>query len=169
MRSRVQSMSRTLTSSSAPICTSSDGCEMRPHDMSVMCSRPSTPPRSMNAPKSVMFLTTPLRTWSFCSSFMSFSRFPARSFSRITRRSEEHTSELQSPCNLVCRLLLEKKNDNRQRPYVFLGGMQHADPVYMLAQSDVIHAHHLHHIFDTRHETRYARAGKLRAPALTYD
>src|SRR2546426_9277680 len=27
----------------------------------------------------------------------------------IGRRSEEHTSELQSPCNLVCRLLLEKK------------------------------------------------------------
>src|SRR5256885_5212466 len=27
------------------------------------------------------------------------------------KRSEEHTSELQSPCNLVCRLLLEKKND----------------------------------------------------------
>src|SRR5688500_15320467 len=35
-------------------------------------------------------------------------------------RSEEHTSELQSPCNLVCRLLLEKKNDphllRRPRP-----------------------------------------------------
>src|SRR5256885_13204973 len=29
--------------------------------------------------------------------------------SRSRRRSEEHTSELQSPCNLVCRLLLEKK------------------------------------------------------------
>src|SRR5256885_1512580 len=29
---------------------------------------------------------------------------------RSSRRSEEHTSELQSPCNLVCRLLLEKKN-----------------------------------------------------------
>src|SRR5205807_2966572 len=28
-------------------------------------------------------------------------------------RSEEHTSELQSPCNLVCRLLLEKKNTDR--------------------------------------------------------
>src|SRR5256885_5467705 len=28
---------------------------------------------------------------------------------RPHRRSEEHTSELQSPCNLVCRLLLEKK------------------------------------------------------------
>src|SRR5256885_9086801 len=35
---------------------------------------------------------------------------------RGAKRSEEHTSELQSPCNLVCRLLLEKKNklDNRQ-------------------------------------------------------
>src|SRR5256885_9839038 len=32
-------------------------------------------------------------------------------------RSEEHTSELQSPCNLVCRLLLEKKkNQFCQRP-----------------------------------------------------
>src|SRR2546426_7028831 len=29
--------------------------------------------------------------------------------SQKDRRSEEHTSELQSPCNLVCRLLLEKK------------------------------------------------------------
>src|SRR5256885_11202452 len=28
---------------------------------------------------------------------------------RLSARSEEHTSELQSPCNLVCRLLLEKK------------------------------------------------------------
>src|SRR5256885_8278271 len=31
---------------------------------------------------------------------------------RICDRSEEHTSELQSPCNLVCRLLLEKKKKN---------------------------------------------------------
>src|SRR5256885_9347838 len=30
---------------------------------------------------------------------------------RAHPRSEEHTSELQSPCNLVCRLLLEKKNN----------------------------------------------------------
>src|SRR2546426_4773574 len=35
---------------------------------------------------------------------------------RALGRSEEHTSELQSPCNLVCRLLLEKKN-NRSKPY----------------------------------------------------
>src|SRR2546426_9187861 len=30
-------------------------------------------------------------------------------------RSEEHTSELQSPCNLVCRLLLEKKKNTTTR------------------------------------------------------
>src|SRR2546426_6358450 len=30
-------------------------------------------------------------------------------------RSEEHTSELQSPCNLVCRLLLEKKKKQKER------------------------------------------------------
>src|SRR6266446_8904561 len=29
----------------------------------------------------------------------------------MRKRSEEHTSELQSPCNLVCRLLLEKKKN----------------------------------------------------------
>src|SRR5256885_10561822 len=34
---------------------------------------------------------------------------PRRRRGRAPRRSEEHTSELQSPCNLVCRLLLEKK------------------------------------------------------------
>src|SRR5256885_7298513 len=37
---------------------------------------------------------------------------PAHAMTTITfieHRSEEHTSELQSPCNLVCRLLLEKK------------------------------------------------------------
>src|SRR5256885_7171373 len=32
-------------------------------------------------------------------------------------RSEEHTSELQSPCNLVCRLLLEKKKTPIQRVF----------------------------------------------------
>src|SRR6266446_10014704 len=33
-------------------------------------------------------------------------------------RSEEHTSELQSPCNLVCRLLLEKKK-KKKKDYLF--------------------------------------------------
>src|SRR2546426_7732010 len=43
-------------------------------------------------------------------------RHPRRGTDRDPRpgraRSEEHTSELQSPCNLVCRLLLEKKKKN---------------------------------------------------------
>src|SRR2546426_8558907 len=34
----------------------------------------------------------------------------------IRTRSEEHTSELQSPCNLVCRLLLEKKKKKKEKP-----------------------------------------------------
>src|SRR5256885_13338257 len=38
-------------------------------------------------------------------------------------RSEEHTSELQSPCNLVCRLLLEKKKTTRQPPRSSLPSM----------------------------------------------
>src|SRR5256885_12098680 len=40
-----------------------------------------------------------------------------RRFQPVGERSEEHTSELQSPCNLVCRLLLEKKNKETLRQY----------------------------------------------------
>src|SRR2546426_7198070 len=44
----------------------------------------------------------------------------------VVHRSEEHTSELQSPCNLVCRLLLEKKK-NRLSPTQYAGSPpQHA-------------------------------------------
>src|SRR5256885_9441207 len=35
---------------------------------------------------------------------------------RVLTRSEEHTSELQSPCNLVCRLLLDKQNKHERMP-----------------------------------------------------
>src|SRR5256885_7463431 len=34
---------------------------------------------------------------------------------QLSNRSEEHTSELQSPCNLVCRLLLEKKKKKKRK------------------------------------------------------
>src|SRR5256885_12998347 len=37
----------------------------------------------------------------------------------VDGRSEEHTSELQSPCNLVCRLLLEKKKNNIRKIYPY--------------------------------------------------
>src|SRR2546427_3967681 len=40
-------------------------------------------------------------------------------------RSEEHTSELQSQSNLVCRLLLEKKNKNKKRPVLVTPSYQH--------------------------------------------
>src|ERR1022692_4363959 len=36
-------------------------------------------------------------------------------------RSEEHTSELQSPCNLVCRLLLEKKKKKKKKDRKTIG------------------------------------------------
>src|SRR5256885_6649346 len=41
---------------------------------------------------------------------------PGRRVGRLQQspRSEEHTSELQSPCNLVCRLLLEKKKNKNK-------------------------------------------------------
>src|SRR5205807_5784386 len=38
----------------------------------------------------------------------------------LVRRSEEHTSELQSPCNLVCRLLLEKKKNKKDSTLIEL-------------------------------------------------
>src|SRR5256885_11961334 len=47
--------------------------------------------------------------WALASARLVSSTAPVSAY-----RSEEHTSELQSPCNLVCRLLLEKKNDQDQ-------------------------------------------------------
>src|SRR5256885_13215667 len=65
---------------------------------------------------SLRFLRLLLRFFCGCQ-FTAFLRSPAGFVDlaaagnpqSIRRRSEEHTSELQSPCNLVCRLLLEKK------------------------------------------------------------
>src|SRR5258708_10907398 len=44
--------------------------------------------------------------------------FPSRQRSNQPIRSEEHTSELQSPDHLVCRLLLEKKKQQITRPQI---------------------------------------------------
>src|SRR5258708_20293979 len=43
-------------------------------------------------------------------------------------RSEEHTSELQSPDHLVCRLLLEKKKNISTQPYCYTHPTQHPSP-----------------------------------------
>src|SRR5256885_1476727 len=66
------------------------------------------PPRSTLFPYTTLFRSPPSS-----GSNQATSLGRARSEMSMTcrrPRSEEHTSELQSPCNLVCRLLLEKKN-----------------------------------------------------------
>src|SRR5256885_3350734 len=50
-----------------------------------------------------------------------------------SERSEEHTSELQSPCNLVCRLLLEKK---KRRPVLLV----HTDVIVAVPSSEYWHS-----------------------------
>src|SRR5438132_14404401 len=74
------------------------------------------PPRSTLFPYTTLFRSQPL-------SFTVEPRRDAVSLEqlRVTHRSEEHTSELQSHSDLVCRLLLEKKKTrttDRQRPHV---------------------------------------------------
>src|SRR2546426_7132745 len=56
--------------------------------------------------------STSLRSWWIGVTVSTAATCASSRSSREARgdRSEEHTSELQSPCNLVCRLLLEKKN-----------------------------------------------------------
>src|ERR1039457_7615300 len=49
-------------------------------------------------------------------------------------RSEEHTSELQSPCNLVCRLLLEKRHITLKKHSVGSPGVDAAEAVDVLQQ-----------------------------------
>src|SRR5256885_7218957 len=68
-------------------------------------SQPECSLKSFHAPDQVQCSVNPQieRVFVRCSSV------PPHGPTGIARRSEEHTSELQSPCNLVCRLLLEKK------------------------------------------------------------
>src|SRR5256885_7165537 len=83
------------------------------------------PPRSTLFPYTTLFRSPWTRppcpsTPSACSGAAS------RAWWNWARRSEEHTSELQSPCNLVCRLLLEKKKGPPRRgPFVVQRHLQH--------------------------------------------
>src|SRR5256885_3801233 len=66
------------------------------------------PPRSTLFPYTTLFRSIWSPNWAKASS-----SWPTSLYSSTTvSRSEEHTSELQSPCNLVCRLLLEKKKES---------------------------------------------------------
>src|SRR5256885_3506032 len=63
-------------------------------------------------PRSTLFpYTTLFRSHSTSRACRAARRRPRRRLLSRAARSEEHTSELQSPCNLVCRLLLEKKKN----------------------------------------------------------
>src|SRR2546430_7163105 len=64
------------------------------------------PPRSTLFPYTTLFRSYAARSFTDPAGFMN-SAFPR--ISQPVSRSEEHTSELQSQSNLVCRLLLEKK------------------------------------------------------------
>src|SRR5256885_6331730 len=74
------------------------------------------PPRSTLFPYTTLFrsLSAVFAAWSLiiccCAAVSGFA---------FSKRSEEHTSELQSPCNLVCRLLLEKKKKTLE-PYSYI-------------------------------------------------
>src|SRR2546427_9454677 len=71
-----------------------------------IATRSSTAFRAIDCGTCFAALASPLRLLEMRG--ISSSDFP--SSNRIDTRSEEHTSELQSQSNLVCRLLLEKKN-----------------------------------------------------------
>src|SRR5256885_11827917 len=70
------------------------------------------PPRSTLFPYTTLFRsrTEISRRRAVARASSRFARYE-QAISSTSARSEEHTSELQSPCNLVCRLLLEKKNN----------------------------------------------------------
>src|SRR5256885_11781685 len=66
------------------------------------------PPRSTLFPYTTLFRSVRRRAYLLRTEWKSFTHIDQPEH-LSNRRSEEHTSELQSPCNLVCRLLLEKK------------------------------------------------------------
>src|SRR5256885_3523233 len=59
----------------------------------------------------------------------------------VQSRSEEHTSELQSPCNLVCRLLLEKKK-KLVHPLLLLRRYNHTAIIHSPPHEDVALCQH---------------------------
>src|SRR5256885_17222091 len=77
------------------------------------------PPRSTLFPYTTLFRSARSNCASFSERCIASSRWNRTRSSNgafLDRvRSEEHTSELQSPCNLVCRLLLEKKKKTTRR------------------------------------------------------
>src|SRR2546426_5259536 len=122
-----------------------------PSEASIVASRSRKPPsstsfaafaigRAARPPKLVGFMCRPSGTRIPSPITPTTSSNPQKlSHTRLTepsdtRRSEEHTSELQSPCNLVCRLLLEKKKKKISRCNI-----QQTITIYTVTHTTVIH------------------------------
>src|SRR2546430_10211550 len=101
------------------------------------------PPRSTLFPYTTLFrsgmarrsvppakLPTPRKPWTI----RNLKLWTMTPRSSIARRSEEHTSELQSQSNLVCRLLLEKKKKNKIREQLI--DVQQCDIYDMIVNRD---------------------------------
>src|SRR2546421_2579614 len=73
------------------------------------------PPRSTLFPYTTLFRSRPAPATFWCARMRRARRSCFRASIRPSSRSEEHTSELQSRSDLVCRLLLEKKKDLASR------------------------------------------------------
>src|SRR2546427_5777921 len=86
------------------------------------------PPRSTLFPYTTLFRSrcSCTRRGRGCTASRSTPR-SASSCCRIPTRSEEHTSELQSQSNLVCRLLLEKKKKNQPQKKEYIQRICHTD------------------------------------------
>src|SRR5687768_18514358 len=75
------------------------------------------PPRSTLFPYTTLFRSTTRATMMLSHRSSQATRYPAAAApagSKVRKRSEEHTSELQSRLHLVCRLLLEKKKKKKK-------------------------------------------------------
>src|SRR5256885_11919899 len=80
-------------------------------------------------PRSTLFPYTTLFRSVFPPRDPSIKIVGSRGAANADGRSEEHTSELQSPCNLVCRLLLEKKKKNKHPPELYTPNQLHSTTI----------------------------------------
>src|SRR5256885_4703899 len=85
-------------------------------------------------PRSTLFPYTTLFRSGMCRYAMG-SRARHHGKGQSSERSEEHTSELQSPCNLVCRLLLEKKKKKYQDVVMTESNTHHVRSAYFSSAS----------------------------------